>query len=233
MKTSIWTSLFDLIAPRSCVMCDGRLEVDEDFLCRECNVQLPRTHFHKKPLDNPMAQLFWGLIPIERAVAWFYYAPHTLTSNILYDLKYHNQPDIGTSLGQAFAQEIKESGFFEGIDVIVPVPLAKERERQRGYNQSVLIAEGVSQATGLRVEKNILKRLHFAQSQTQLDRWERLKNVEQQFQSLSPETLQGKHVLLIDDVTTTGATLIACAQALHPKAHNIRFSVLTLGFTYS
>ena len=91
----------------------------------------------------------------------------------------------------------------------------------------------MSQATGLRVEKNILKRLHFAQSQTQLDRWERLKNVEQQFQSLSPETLQGKHVLLIDDVTTTGATLIACAQALHPKAHNIRFSVLTLGFTYS
>ena len=233
MKTSFWTKLLDLVSPRLCVVCGRRLSPTEQVLCGGCHLKLPRTGFHRQPTDNIMARLFWGIIPVERAAALFYYEGNSPTANILYDLKYHKQPDIGTSLGQAFAQEIKESGFFEGIDVIVPVPLAKERERQRGYNQSVLIAEGVSQATGLRVEKNILKRLHFAQSQTQLDRWERLKNVEQQFQSLSPETLQGKHVLLIDDVTTTGATLIACAQAMHPKAHNIRFSVLTLGFTYS
>ena len=231
MKSSIWTRLIDLIAPRRCIMCEGRLDAEEEFLCQACSRELPRTHFHQKPYDNPMAQLFWGLMPVERVTAWFYYAPHTRTSQILYDLKYHHQPDIGTVLGEAFASEIKDSGFFDGIDAIIPVPLAKERERQRGYNQSLMIARGVSQATGISVMTDVLRRLHFSESQTQLDRWERLKNVEQQFQALHPEALQGKHILLIDDVVTTGATLIACAQALHPKANNIRFSVLSLGFT--
>ena len=231
MKTSIWTRIVDLVAPRRCVMCDGRLDVEEEYLCLSCSNQLPRTLFHRKPYDNPMAQLFWGLMPVERVTAWFYYAPHTRTSQILYDLKYHHQSDIGMVLGEAFASEIKDSGFFEGIDTIIPVPLAKEREQQRGYNQSLMIARGVSQATGISVMTDVLRRLHFSESQTQLDRWERLKNVEQQFQALHPEVLQGKHVLFIDDVVTTGATLIACAQALQPKVHNIRFSVLSLGFT--
>ena len=225
--------LFDLIAPRSCVMCGKRLEIDEEYICQGCNDELPRTHFQQNPYENMMAQLFWGLMPIERAAAWFYYAPNTKTSQIIYDLKYHDQPDIGIVMGQAAAREFAADNFFEGIDVILPVPLAKERWRQRGYNQSEMIARGISQETGITVLTDAVMRLHFSESQTHLDRWERLKNVEQQFQAPNPASLSGKHVLLVDDVTTSGATIIACASALHPKQHQIRFSVLTLGFTHS
>ena len=229
----IWKSILDLIAPRACVMCGGRLEVEEKFICRSCHDELPRTHYERKPYDNKMAQLFWGLMPVERAVAWFYYAPNTKTSQTIYDLKYHDQPDIGISMGQLMSREIKESGFFEGIDIIVPVPLAKERQKERGYNQSTMIARGISRETGIPIEERAVSRLHFKESQTHLDRWERLKNVEQQFVAQSPTLWAGKHILLVDDVTTTGATIIACANALHPKENSIRFSVLTLGFTQS
>lgn len=230
---SVWKSLLDLIAPRPCVMCGSRLAVDEPFVCRSCDDQLPRTHYDRKPYDNKMAQLFWGLMPIERAAAWFYYAPNTMTSQIIHDLKYHDRPDIGISMAQAMAHELKDSGFFHGIDLVVPIPLAKERLRKRGYNQSAMIARGISRETGIPVEEQAVRRLHFEQSQTQLDRWERLKNVEQQFSSPHPASWAGRHILLVDDVATTGATIIACAAALKPRENNIRFSVLTLGFTQS
>lgn len=231
MKTSIWSQLIDLIAPRLCIMCGKRLEVEEEYICQACSDELPRTNFHHNAEENMMAQMFWGLMPIERATAWFYFAPNTKTSNIIYDLKYHNQPDIGISMGEAMTQEIADSGFFDGIDVIVPIPLAPQRKKQRGYNQSTMIARGISGKTGIPVVEDAVTRLHFEQSQTQLDRWERLKNVEQQFKAGNTKQLDGKHVLLVDDVTTTGATIIACATALR-QAQEIRFSVLTLGFTH-
>lgn len=229
----MFRELLDLIAPRSCVMCGERLETDEEFICHSCYAELPRTGFRRDPYENMMAQLFWGLMPVERAVAWFYYAPSTKTSQMIYDLKYHNQPEIGRALGQAVARELSPDGFFEGIDVVLPIPLAKERQRHRGYNQSEMIAQGICHETGLPMVTDVVKRLHFSESQTHLDRWARLKNVEQQFKAVDAESLSGKHVLIVDDVTTTGATIIACATALNPKANNIRFSVLTLGFTHS
>ena len=232
MKTNIWTQLIDLISPRPCVMCGRRLDADEEFICQTCSNELPRTNFHLKAEENIMAQLFWGLLPLERATAWFYFASHTKTSNIIYDLKYHNQPEIGIAMGQAMTREIAESGFFDGIDAIVPIPLARQRQQKRGYNQSTMIARGINKETGIPVVEDAVIRLHFQQSQTQLDRWERLKNVEQQFKAANAAQLTNKHVLLVDDVTTTGATIIACGSALR-QAPGIRFSVLTLGFTHS
>ena len=229
---NIWRDILDLFVPRQCVMCEGRLDVDEEFICKACSDELPRTFFHKNPYENIMAQMFWGLMPIEKATACFYYAPNTRTSQIIYDLKYHHQPDIGVSMGQLMAREIKDSGFFDGIDVIVPIPLAPQRQQERGYNQSTMIARGISRETQLPVVEDAVRRLHFEQSQTHLDRWERLKNVEQLFQASHAEQLINKHVLLIDDVATTGATVIACANALQPKQRHIRFSVVTLGFTH-
>ena len=126
-------------------------------------------------------------------------APNTKTSQIIYDLKYHDQPDIGIVMGQAAAREFAADNFFEGIDIIIPIPLAKERRRQRGYNQSEMIARGISQETSITVLTDAVMRLHFSESQTHLDRWERLKNVEQQFQAPNPASLSGKHVLLVDN----------------------------------
>lgn len=177
-----------------------------------------------------MAQLFWGLLPVERAAALFFYEPRSEAAELLYRLKYGNRPDIGEDLGRVMAEEMKIAGFFDGIDVLVPVPLSRKRQWQRGYNQSEMLARGISEVTGIPVVTNAVCREHFRQSQTSLSRRERQENVEGVFVLRRPQLLEDKHVLLIDDICTTGATLLACGTAIQ-TVRRIRISVLTLGFT--
>ena len=225
---SFWSSLLDLISPRTCVVCGQRLSVSEETICSKCNLHLPRTGFQQDPYENIMAKMFWGQIPIERATALFYYEPHAETANILYEMKYKNHPEIGEVMGRLMARELQMSNFFEGIDGIIPVPLAKKRQRQRGYNQSHELAKGISEITGLPIYNKVVRRTVFEGSQTSLGRWERNENVEHVFELKDASTIQGKHLLLVDDVVTTGATVIACAKELC-KAGGVRISVLSLG----
>ena len=229
---SFWHRLLDLISPRLCVVCGHRLTVTEEVICARCNFHLPRTGFQHNAYENDMAKLFWGQIPIERATAFFYYEAHAETANILYELKYKDHPEIGEIFGRMLAAEIKSAGFFDGIDGIVPVPLAKKRQRQRGYNQSEEIAQGVSEITGLPIYKKAVKRISFKGSQTNKGRWDRQENVERVFDLIDAEAVSNKHLLLIDDVVTTGATCIACAKVLCQSA-NVRISILSLGFAKS
>ena len=224
------TRILDFISPRLCVVCGQRLAPTERSLCGVCLFHLPRTDFHQKPLDNPMAQLFWGLAPIEKAAALFYYHPHSETAQLVYRLKYNNRPDIGEDMGRVMANELQATDFFSDIDVLLPVPLASKRLRQRGYNQSEQLAKGISDITHLPIVTKALCRKHFQQSQTTLNRWQRQENVEDTFWLKDGSQLQDKHVLLIDDICTTGATLISCANTLK-DIEGIRISVLTLGFT--
>jgi ComF family protein len=179
-----------------------------------------------------MAKLFWGQIPVERATAFFYYEAHADAANIIYELKYKYHPEIGEEVGRMFAKEIKPSGFFDGIDGIVPVPLAKKRLRQRGYNQSEEIARGVAAISDLPIFDQAVRRLFFEGSQTSKGRWDRNENVENVFELVQADTIRGKHILLIDDVVTTGATIIACAKELS-KAGGVRISILSLGLAKS
>ena len=229
---SFWHRLLDLISPRLCVVCSHRLTVTEEVICARCNFHLPRTGFQHNAYENEMAKLFWGQIPIERATAFFYYEAHAETANILYELKYKDHPEIGEIFGRMFAAEIKSAGFFDEIDGIVPVPLAKKRQRQRGYNQSEEIAQGISEITGLPIYKKVVKRISFKGSQTNKGRWDRQENVERVFDLIDAEAVSNKHLLLIDDVVTTGATCIACAKVLCQSA-NVRISILSLGFAKS
>lgn len=224
------TRILDFISPRLCVVCGQRLAPTERSLYSVCLFHLPRTDFHQKPLDNPMAQLFWGLAPIEKAAALFYYHPHSETAQLVYRLKYNNRPDIGEDMGRVMANELQATDFFSDIDVLLPVPLASKRLRQRGYNQSEQLAKGISDITHLPIVTKALRRKHFQQSQTTLNRWQRQENVEDTFWLKDGSQLQDKHVLLIDDICTTGATLISCANTLK-DIEGIRISVLTLGFT--
>jgi len=221
-----------LISPRMCVVCGSRLAVTEETLCSKCYLHLPRTDFRNNLYENVMAKLFWGRIAIEKADALFFYEPHAETAHILYELKYKNHPEIGVVMGRMMAKELMRSGLYEGIDAIVPVPLAKKRERERGYNQSLELAKGVSEVTGLPIADKVVVRTKFVGSQTQRGRWERNENVENVFELVDGDSINGKHLLLIDDVVTTGATIIACAQELQ-KASNVRISVLALGFAKS
>lgn len=232
MKDSFWSRLVDLIAPRACVVCGGRLGIHEFFLCGSCNLQLPRTNYADNPYENDMARLFWGQLPVERSAALFFYQGGSGPSQILYELKYKNHPEIGEFFGRMIAEEWNDTGFFEGIDLIVPVPLAKERQRQRGYNQSLHIARGIGSVTRLPIVTNAVSREQFVESQTQKDRWQRNENVEGCFRLNDGSALKGRHVLLVDDVVTTGATICSCGREML-KAGDVRFSILTIGFAKS
>ena len=229
MKISFWSRLLDLISPRLCVVCGDRLAVSEETLCSKCYLHLPRTNFNRNLYENVMAKLFWGQIAIEKATALFFYEPHAETANILYELKYKNHPEIGVVMGRMMAKELMSSGLFDDIDAIVPMPLAKKRERERGYNQSLELAKGVSEVTGLSIANQIVRRTKFMGSQTQRGRWERNENVENVFELINDNDICGKHLLLIDDVVTTGATIVACAKEMQ-KASHVKISVLALGF---
>lgn len=232
MKTSFWTRILDLISPRQCVICGERLSITERAVCSSCYLHLPRTTYQFTPYDNPMAQLFWGLAPISRAAALFFYEPHAEAAQLIYDLKYADRPDIGEDIGRMMAEEMQMADYFAGVDVIIPVPLSSKRKRQRGYNQSEMIARGIHEITNIPVMHRALKRKHFHQSQTSLMRHQRQENVAEMFELRDAKGLEDKHILLVDDVCTTGATLIACANTLK-DIPGIRISVLTLGFTKS
>ncbi len=226
---SLLSRLLQLLAPRACAVCGCRLSGEEEVVCCTCDLDLPRTYYAGDARDNDMAKLFWLRFPIERAAALFFYHGHSRATRVIYDMKYHDHPEVGEKMGLMAAREMDTAGFFEGIDLIVPVPLAKKRRRQRGYNQSEYIARGISAYTGIPVQAGVLVRRFFEGSQTSLERWGRADNVEGAFVLSRPEAIRGKHVLLVDDVCTTGATMTACGKEL-AKAGEVRVSVFALGF---
>ncbi len=225
-----WTRLLDFLSPRLCTVCGRRLAATEHSLCTSCLLHLPRTGFEYDPEGNPMAMLFWHHTKIEKAAALFYYEPHALSARLIYKMKYGDRDDVCYDMGRIMATAMADSSLMDGISLLVPVPLSARRSRQRGYNQSLLLAEGVSSITGIAVGKDVLRRSSFLKSQTQLSRHERQKNVENVFSLQNARLAEGKHIMLIDDIATTGATLAACANAL-AAVPGVSISVLTLGFT--
>lgn len=230
MRASFLTRVFDLIAPRVCVVCGKRLSPTESVICHCCHLHLPLTHYEQSPLDNPMARLFWGLFPVERAAALFFYEPQAQLSRLIFDMKYHSMPDVAEDMGTIVARQFYEAGFFDTIDAMVPMPITRRRYWQRGYNQSTKIALGVKEVVGLPVYTDVVKRTRFHQSQTHLHSWQRQENVDGVFRLVHPEKIVGRHILLIDDIVTTGATITACAMEL-AKAPGVRISILSLGLT--
>ena len=230
MKPSFLTKVLDFVSPRLCVICGRRLLPSQPLLCSHCTLHLPVTDYYLSPLDNPMARLFWGLFPIERASALFFYEPNASTRELIYDLKYRGFPMIGEEMGALIARHYQPAGFFEGVDVIIPVPLTRRRRWQRGYNQSEMLARGIREVTGLPILTDVLKRTSFKGSQTKKNQWERRENVDGVFRLVRPDDIRGKHILLIDDIITTGATIVACADELC-KAGDVKISVLSLGLT--
>ncbi len=231
----MWTlcdRLLDMISPRRCVVCGCRLSPVECDICMACFVGLPYTDFLRLPHDNKMTELLMGQMPLERAAALFYFRPHTNIANLIYSMKYLSRPHVGITLGRMMAEEARGAGFLEGVDMIVPVPLARRRERERGYNQSEMVATGMADVTGIPMRTDIVMRTAYKASQTALSRSERRDNVEGLFALRKPEEAEDRHILLIDDILTTGATIVACAEAFL-GVKGVRFSVLTLGFTES
>lgn len=222
-----WLSSFlSLLFPRCCIVCGRPLARGEECICAMCNIDMPRTNYHLRK-DNPVEKLFWGKIPLERATSFFFYHKGSDFRQILHQLKYGGQKEIGVIMGRYMAAEFSSSGFFEGIDVIVPVPLHKKKQRIRGYNQSEWIARGVSAVTGIVIDTESVVRRKNTETQTHKSIFERWENVDGIFELRHPESLVGKHVLIVDDVLTTSATVAACASSLK-DVEGVRISILTL-----
>ncbi len=210
--TYIGRNLLDLVFPNICVVCTRALVRGENILCTQCNYELPRTHFSTHE-NNPVHQLFWGRILLNHASAYFHYRKGSSFQKLLHQLKYHGKYEIGVELGRQFGYELLISPHYHTVELIVPVPLHPKKEKERGYNQSLAIAEGISQALKVPTE-TIIERKIYAETQTKKSRIDRWQNVEEAFHLKHPEKAEGKHLLLVDDVITTGATLEACALSL-------------------
>lgn len=178
-----------------------------------------------------MARLFWGRVEVERAAAWFYYRSGTTLSQMVHEMKYHHCQRLARHLGHLAAEEMAANGFFDGIDLLVPVPLTRRRERQRGYNQSREIAHGISEVTGIEIADRAVIRTRFEESQTRKNPAERMANVEGVFELTDAEAVSGRHVMLVDDVVTTGATLSACCRQLLAAEH-VKVSTFALAFAH-
>jgi ComF family protein len=203
---------FGLFFPELCVACNTHLLNQEKLLCTKCQYNIPRTNFHTNP-ENPVAQLFWGRAKIEHASAYFYFNKGTNYQEMMHHFKYHGKKEIGYVLGKDFGLQLKDSTFNE-IDIIVPVPLHPKKLKKRGYNQSDLIANGLAFSLEKTVDTKNLYRTVATSTQTRKSRFARWQNVENIFSIKDPTLFEGKHILLVDDVVTTGSTFEACANTI-------------------
>lgn len=217
-----------LLFPVICKGCGETSPTSGQVLCRACEAQLPRTRFEKDP-ENPVVQMFWGRTRLEFATSVFYYRKGELLQNLIHKLKYKGSKETGAYIGELAGKILNNAEYSDEPDVIIPVPLHPRKEKSRGYNQTAILAGGINKATGLPVMDNSVVRTVHSESQTRRGRYERWENVEGIFKVLHPDLLQDKHVLILDDVVTTGATLEALCQELH-KIPGIRISALTIGF---
>lgn len=225
-----WISDFiDLIFPRHCHVCGEVLSRQEKDICLDCLYKLPK--IEKIHLDI-MEKSFWGRCDVESVMSYMYYHKGSPYNKLLHKMKYGDKPEIGTRLAIMAAESLMPSGLFNDIDAIVPLPLSKKKQRQRGYNQCDYIAEGLSMISGIPVIIDSVIRTKANETQTQKSREERWKNVEGIFTLAKPENLEGKHILLIDDILTTGATLANCAMTIQ-QGCNCKISIFTLAYTYN
>ena len=229
-------TLFNTLFPCRCPLCGHYFEDAEahERLCDACLKALEPSMVHGER-GNQIERLFWAKLPIQRASSLLRYQPESTVADLLQKIKYENHPQLAVFMGRIMAKSLMKSDFFEGVDAILPLPLTVERQKERGYNQSERLANGISEVTGIPVWTDVVRRTFFAGSQTKLSHIERQQNVENVFELVNEEKVRHKHVLLVDDVITTSSSLLALGRTLCPDPHAanspfppIKISIYTL-----
>ncbi len=228
MKRSILNDFLSLFFPNLCLACSEETPSPGSIVCVRCKAELPQTNFHLEK-ENPFTERFWGRISLHSAASLYYFSKGSSTQKLIHNLKYKGRKKVGIELGNTLGYLLKEAPLFRTVDLIIPVPLHPKKERKRGFNQSDLFAQGLSESMKIPWLKNGLKRKSFTETQTQKTRMERFENVLRVFEVEDEKALQGKHILLVDDVITTGATLEACALKIL-KVPDTRLSLATIAF---
>jgi ComF family protein len=217
-----------LFFPRLCQACENLLYKNEETLCTRCLATLPKTNFHRFH-DNPVMEVFWGRVSIHSASSYLYYSKAGKTQHLIHRFKYHGKREVGQVLSRMFADELKDSPDFRHIDAIIPVPLHWTKLKTRGFNQSEVIAFAMAPKLGAAVIKDVLIRHSATDTQTKKSRSQRLENVKGKFGVENSEKIAGKHVLIVDDIITTGSTIEACAL-LMTEIPGVKVSLASLGF---
>ena len=228
---SLISEIFDgfagLFLPNVCACCFTGLRRGEEYVCSHCIYSLPTTNFHNER-ENPVAQIFWGRARVENATAGYFFRKGNRIQKLVHQVKYAGHKEMGTVLGREMGKFLRDSRFSE-IDLIAPVPLHLQKLRKRGYNQSEWIARGVAEILHKPLDVQTLVRRFFTDSQTRKKRFDRWKNVDSGFELTKYDNFAGQHILLIDDVITTGATLEACINAVS-LAPETKVSVAAFAF---
>jgi len=224
-------SLLHLAFPHICAGCGSDNMERQQLLCLSCLSALPQTNFHLYG-DNPAEKIFRGRLPLVYATAHYYFTKKSLMQQLLHDFKYRGNKELGYYLGERMGQDLLQSKFLNEVDAIVPLPLFESKEKKRGYNQAEVLAKGMVRKMNMSVLKGAVSRKEYTESQTRKSRVERWQNIEGRFEVADPKSISGKHILLVDDVVTTGATLEACGRELL-KVQNVRLSIAALCFSLS
>lgn len=219
---------FSLLYPDLCAGCKTNLFKSEHVVCTSCKYHLPYTNFHLDTHNKASRQLL-GRFDFNAVASYLYFTKSSRVQNIMHQLKYNNRPETGSKMGEMYGDVLKNSTIFNSADLIVPVPLHPDRLKKRGYNQSEFFAKGLAKSMNIPVG-NELKRKISTESQTKKSRFSRYENMKDVFYVAEPEKIAGKHILLVDDVLTTGATIEACALQLL-KMPQTTISIATIAFT--
>lgn len=208
-----FNDLSALFFAQTCAGCDAPLVDGEKLICTSCWYHLPDTHAHVDQQNSGARQL-WGRVRIEAVASYWYFREASRVKRIIHHLKYRNRPEIGTAVGIRYGAVLADTAPFNQADIIVPVPLHPKKLRERGYNQSVFFAKGLASSMQLPMAEHGIVRRRATASQTRKNRYERYENMLKTFEATDANAIAGLHVLLVDDVLTTGATLEACASTL-------------------
>lgn len=204
---------FNLIFPKTCFACNGVLFKHENVICTSCQFSLPKTNYHLNK-ENPLTKVFWGRVDVQNVAALYFFKKKGRVQNLLHQLKYKGAKQVGERVGELYGFDLLKSDWINTIDCIIPVPLHPKKLKKRGYNQSEYFAKGLSKSTKKYLETTVLSRNKHNDTQTKKSRFNRWENVSEIFNIKNSEQIVGKHILLVDDVVTTGATLEACVNAL-------------------
>lgn len=226
--TQWFNDLAWLVYPEICAACERPLNAGEECICTWCRLHLPKTNYHLEK-DNPVVKHFWGKIPVHAATAAYHFTKGEKVQRLIHGLKYKGRKDIGVFIGDLFGSELKKSDLFSSAELIVPIPLHKKKLKKRGYNQSDYFAEGLSRAMKIPFDSKVVKRTISTDSQTMKKRYERFENVNRVFEIANPRLVEGRHILLVDDVITTGSTLTACAETIL-EVPRTKVSIATIAY---
>lgn len=228
--SEILRDLAGLIFPAQCAICHRDLVKGESVFCTCCRFQAPLTGFCNEA-DNPMVRRFDGLLPVERAAALMWFIDGSHWQRIIHRFKYKEEWFLALKMGQWLGAVLRDSGLYNDIDVVVPIPLHIIKRLRRNYNQSEIIAYAIARAIGAKLDIRSVKRTVNNPSQTRSSAAERWSNAEGIFALRRPEALKGKHILLVDDVFTTGSTIVSCGETILKGAEDVRLSVATLAIS--